>query len=81
MTPEERLVEIANGYDPDGELAASVLRQLAWRLRHSGKDCANCGRALAMTEFGRDVRKRDGLEDRCKACEAARRRRIRALSR
>lgn len=81
MTTEERITALANSYDGEGLLAEQVLRKLAWRRARSGKDCANCGEVKQIGDFGRDLRKPDGLEDRCKACEAERNRRRRAATR
>lgn len=55
-------------------LSPAALERLAWRRRHSGKDCPKCGRSLPLSAFGLDVRKPDGLDPRCKSCESARKR-------
>lgn len=32
------------------------------------KKCAECGQELALTEFNKNKSKKDGLQDRCRAC-------------
>lgn len=63
------------------DLSPAALERLAWRRRHSGKDCPKCGRALPLSAFGVDSRKPDGLEDRCRECEAGRARARRLANR
>lgn len=35
------------------------------------KNCTKCGEIKAVSEFSKDASKRDGLQSKCKACEAA----------
>lgn len=79
LTPEEVVAEVAAQYDnEEGDLTRSSLRRLEYRQRHSGKVCASCNEARPLSEFGPDYRKPDGLDPRCRKCEAARRKRERA---
>jgi hypothetical protein len=61
---------IANGYDSDGELAASALRALARRLATSGKECSRCRQFKRLAHFSRDAREHDGLRRYCRDCAA-----------
>jgi hypothetical protein len=80
VTPSETLVSaVAAKYDNDeGDLQRSTVRRLAYRLARSGKACASCEVVKPVAGFGVDNRKPDGLDSRCKACEAARSRAARA---
>ena len=77
-TVEDRVAAVCARYDgPDNEaarLAEDALRRLAWRKRRGGKGCPTCAETKPVSAFGPDVRKPDGLDPRCRACEAARRR-------
>jgi hypothetical protein len=80
VTPSETLVaSVAAKYDnEEGDLQRAAVRRLAYRLARSGKTCAACDALKPLSAFGADARKPDGLDSRCKACEAARRRQARA---
>ena len=78
MSAEHVIRALAEKYDDgDGEasaLAADAMRRLAWRRRRGGKVCAACGEAKALSEFGPDDRKPDGLDPRCRPCASDQRR-------
>lgn len=73
LTPEQRVAEIASKYDnEEGDLLRSTLAALARRQADSGKVCARCDTKKALSAFGPDARKGDGLQSTCRVCEAER---------
>ncbi|WGH21419.1 HNH endonuclease [Arthrobacter phage Emotion] len=75
---EDLIRHVAAKYDDgngEGErLADAALRRLEWRKERGGRVCPKCGETKPVSEFGVDARKPDGLDPRCKACEASRKR-------
>lgn len=67
----------ADDHDEAVALTEATLRRLAWRARQGSKVCASCEEAKPPAAFGLDLRRADGLETRCRACEAARKARSR----
>lgn len=73
MSPEELVADVARRYDNDeGDLQRAVLARLAWRRARSGRYCFKCQQTKPISEYGRDVRERDGLRRECRSCVAAR---------
>jgi hypothetical protein len=62
-------------------MTAQALDRLAYRQRHTGKTCANCGEDRPLSAFTTDSRKPDGLDRRCNHCKAQRQRDRRASRR
>ncbi|RBL99232.1 hypothetical protein C1H84_16235 [Glutamicibacter soli] len=72
--PSELILAVALKYD-DGDnegrrLAEAAVQRLAWRKRHSGKECSRCREVKPVAEFTTDSRKPDGLDRRCNGCKA-----------
>lgn len=72
---DELLAAVTSRYDgPDNE-AARLLEQtqgrLAWRLRHSGKECERCRESKSLAGFSRDSRNPDGLRRYCRQCDSS----------
>lgn len=57
------------------QILESTLRRLAWRQRRGHKRCVTCGEDKKPAEFGPDGGKPDGLSNRCRKCDRARKRR------
>lgn len=76
MKPAEDLVaSVAAEYDnEEGDLQRAALQRLAYRRARSGKLCSSCHLVKPLSAFGAAHRKPDGLDPRCRACEALRRR-------
>jgi hypothetical protein len=66
--------------DQEGALQQSVVDRLRERLSRSGKVCTTCDTAKALSAFGPSLSAHDGLDTRCRAFEAQRRRMRRASS-
>lgn len=76
--PSELILSVALKYD-DGDnegrrLAKAAVQRLAWRKRHSGKECSRCREVKPVAEFTRDDRRPDGLGYICRKCDSARKR-------
>lgn len=81
-TPEALVAAVADDYDPEGLLAAAALRRLSWRLsRIGGKRCGECEQELPLSAFSHDSSKADGVRSKCRACDAAARKRKRDIAR
>jgi hypothetical protein len=63
--------------DEEGLLIQGALRRLAERQAAAMRTCSTCGLPLPLSAFGPDHRATDGLDRRCRSCEAIRRRRAR----
>jgi hypothetical protein len=76
MTPAEaRVAAKAAGYDP--ALVATTLAALARRQATSGKTCRTCHEFKRLSAYAADVRNPDGLDTRCRECDAERKRKAR----
>jgi len=75
ITRDDALAAATDYGDP--ELAEAVLRRLEARLsRHADatKLCRSCGVERPLAEFPADPRNADGLDGRCRSCDASRKR-------
>jgi hypothetical protein len=78
LDPEALVTGVAAKYDnEEGDLQRAALRRLEYRRSRSGKTCSVCELTKPLSAFGVDARKPDGLDPRCRACEAIRRRETR----
>lgn len=76
MSPEQ-LVQAATEAHlgaADEALSLAVLRRLAWRAARGGQRCASCGLEKPTSAFALDGRSSTGLDRRCRACDASRKR-------
>lgn len=70
--------QIAARYDGDEDMIRqiyeSTLRRIEWRKQRGFKTCVTCRQDKKPWEFGPDSAKTDGLSNRCRVCDRARKR-------
>lgn len=54
--------------DVEDDLLYAVERALEWRTRRSGKRCSKCEETKAISAFGADATRQDGLRHICRGC-------------
>lgn len=75
-TQENLWAIVAARYDGDEDEARQVyestLQRIEWRKAHGFKLCVTCRQKKKPRAFGVDSAKSDGLSNRCRRCDAAR---------